>query len=67
MFRVALEYSTFGIRVNGELINNIRYADDTFLLARSLEGLQELFNRVTHTSEQFGLDINIKKTKYGYK
>ena len=64
IFRKALEDTKDGIKVNGELINNIRYADDTVLLADSLEGLQELVNRVTHASKQYGLELNIKKTKY---
>lgn len=64
IFKNALEDTTDGIKVNGELVNNIRYADDTVLIADSLEGLQELVNRVAHASEQYGLELNIKKTKY---
>ncbi|KAF6200405.1 hypothetical protein GE061_006708 [Apolygus lucorum] len=49
---------------NGRLINNIRYADDTALIARSQEELQELINRVEMVGETYGIRINVKKTKF---
>ena len=52
-----------GIQVNGRRINNIRYADDTVLLASSGAGLQMLVNIVQISSEKFGLKLNINKTK----
>ena len=52
-----------GIQVNGRRINNIRYADDTVLLASSEAGLQMLVNIVQTSSEKFGLKLNINKTK----
>ena len=52
-----------GVVVNGVRINNIRYADDTVLIASSPEGLQRLFNVATDASEERGLSINHKKTK----
>lgn len=64
VFKEALENTNRGIRVNGEIINNIRYADDTVLLSDSIEGLQELLNKVNQTSEVYGLSLNVNKTKY---
>ena len=52
-----------GIRVGGENINNIRYADDTVLIADSEQNLQELLNVANRASEQNGLKININKTE----
>ena len=52
-----------GLKVNGETINNIRYADDTVLLADSLENLQSLLNIVVTESERKGLSLNVKKTE----
>jgi len=51
-----------GVLVNGMVINNIRYADDTALIANSEEGLQKLVNIVTEASLEEGLEINCKKT-----
>ena len=53
-----------GIRVGGETINNIRYADDTALLAENIEDLQELLNRVNTECQNYGLSINKTKTKF---
>jgi len=58
-----LEEVEEGIQVNGRRINNIRYADDTVLLASSEAGLQMLVNIVQISSEKFGLKSNINKTK----
>ena len=52
-----------GIRMGGRNINNIRYADDTVLIAHSSQQLQLIFNRVKEESERKGLNINIGKTK----
>ena len=52
-----------GIVVNGELINNLRYANDTVLLAESAKDLQALLDRVVVKSEDMGLRLNISKTK----
>ena len=52
-----------GIKVNGEDINNIRYADDTALIANSESKLQEIVDQVKYYSSQGGLDMNVKKTK----
>lgn len=53
-----------GIEINGRIINNIRYADDTIILARTSEELQILMKHVANACGQFGLKINKSKTKY---
>lgn len=58
-----LEEREEGILVNGVNINNLRYADDTVLIASSKEDLQNLFDVVVKESEALGLHINAKKTK----
>ena len=55
---------TLGVKVNGKVINNIRYADDTVLIAETLEELQRLMDLVVQTSEERGLTLNTKKTKF---
>ena len=52
-----------GISIGGYNINNIRYADDTTLIADSEENLQDLLDTVVNKSEEKGLSINIKKTE----
>ncbi|XP_049735321.1 transmembrane protein 61 isoform X1 [Elephas maximus indicus] len=52
-----------GIRIGGRLINNLRYADDTTLLAESEEDLKHLLMKIRDHSLQYGLHLNIKKTK----
>lgn len=53
-----------GIPINGERLNNIRYADDTIVFADSQQGLQCLVNKIAAASKKYGLDINNKKTKF---
>src|SRR5688572_26225815 len=50
-------------QIGGRNINNLRYADDTSLLAETKDGLKHLITRVKEKSEDFGLFLNIKKTK----
>lgn len=64
IFNNALNDRTEGININGQIINNLRYADDSVLLAESSEDLQILLNAVYASSIQYGLDMNTKKTKY---
>ena len=64
IFDEVLHNASEGIRMNGELINNVRYADDTAIIASSLEDLQSLLQRVSDVSEDFGLKLNISKTKW---
>lgn len=60
----AIEVTKKGLNVNGESINNIRYATDTILKADNLWGLQTLKNKVTQSSELNERHLNIKKTKH---
>ena len=52
-----------GIKIAGRNINNLRYADDTTLMAESKEELNSLLMKVKEESEKAGLKLNIKKTK----
>ena len=52
-----------GIRIAGRNINNLRYADDTTLMAESEEELKNLLMKVKEDSEKVGLKLNIQKTK----
>ena len=52
-----------GIKIAGRNINNLRYADDTTLVAESEEELKSLFMKVKEESEKVGLKLNIQKTK----
>ena len=58
-----LEETQAGIKIAGRNINNLRYADDTTLMAESEEELQSLLMRVKVESEKVGLKLNIQKTK----
>ena len=55
-------YCYLGIKISGRNINNLRYADDTTLIAQS-EELKSLLMRVKEESEKVGLKLNIQKTK----
>ena len=52
-----------GLKVNGTVVNNLRYADDTVLIAESEEQLQALLDTVVNASEAKGLSLNVKKTE----
>ncbi|GFO50395.1 retrovirus-related pol polyprotein from type-1 retrotransposable element r2 [Plakobranchus ocellatus] len=52
-----------GIKVGGQNINNLRYADDTVLIAENKEDLQKLLNIVEEESRKKGLELNSKKTE----
>ena len=58
-----LEEAQAEIKIAGRDINNLRYADDTTLMAESQEELKSLLMRVTEDSENAGLKLNIQKTK----
>ena len=58
-----LEETQAGIKIAGRNINNLRYADDTTLMAESEEELKSLFMKVKVESEKFGLKPNIQKMK----
>ena len=63
MRNARLEEAQAGIKVDGRNINNLRYADDTLLMAESKEELRSLKMKVTEESEKAGLKLNIQKTK----
>ena len=58
-----LEEAQAGIKIAGRNINNLRYADDTTLMAESEEELQSPLMKVKEESEKVGLKLNIQKTK----
>ena len=58
-----LEEAQAGIKIAGRNISNLRYADDTTLLAESEEELKSLLMKVKEESEKVGLKLNIQKTK----
>ena len=58
-----LEEAQAGIKTAGRNINNLRYADDTILMAESEEELKSLLMKVKEESEKVGLKLNIQKTK----
>ena len=63
MRNAGLEEAQVGIKIAGRNINNLRYADDTTLMAESEEELKSLLMKVEEESEKVGLKLNIKKTK----
>ena len=63
MRNIGLEEAQAGIKIAGENINNVRYADDTTLMAKSEEELKRLLMKVKVESEKVGLKLNIQKTK----
>ena len=63
MRNAGLEDTQAGIKIAGRNINNLRYADDTTLMAESEEELKSLLMRVKEESEKVGLKLNIQKTK----
>ena len=63
MRKAGLEVAQAGIRIAGRNINNLRYADDTTLMAESEEELKSLLMKVKEESEKIGLKLKILKTK----
>ena len=63
MINAGLEETQAGIKIAKRNINNLRYADDTTLMAESEEELKSLLMKVKEESEQVGLKLNIQKTK----
>ena len=63
MRNAELEEAKAGIKTSGRNINNLRYADDTTLMAESEEELNSLLMKVKEESEKGGLKLNIQKTK----
>ena len=62
MRNTGLEEAQAGIKIAGRNINNLRYADDTILMAESQEELKSLLMKVKEESEKVGLKLNIQKT-----
>ena len=63
MRNAGLEEAQAGIKIAGRNINNLKYADDTTLMAESEEELKSLLMKVKEESEKAGIKLNIKKTK----
>ena len=63
MWNAGLDEAQAAIKIAGTNINNLRYADDTTLMAESEEELKSLLMKVKDKSEKFGLKLNIQKTK----
>ena len=65
MRNAGLEEAQAGIKIAGRNINNLRYADDTTLMAENEEALKSLLMKVKEESEKVGLKLNIQKTNHG--
>ena len=63
MWKAGLNESQAGIKIAGRNINNLRYADDTTLMAESEEELKSLLMKEKEESKKVGLKLNIQKTK----
>ena len=63
MRNAGLEEAQAGIKIAGRNINNLRYADDTTIMAESKEELKSLLMKVKEESEKVGLKLNIQKTE----
>ena len=63
MWNAGLDEAQVGIKIAGRNISNLRYADDTTLMAESKDEIKSLLMKVKEESEKFGLKLNIQKTK----
>ena len=63
MWNAGLDESQVGIKIAGKNINNLRYANDTTLMAKSEEELKSVLMRMKEESEKAGLKLNIQKMK----
>ena len=63
MPNAGLDDAQAGIRIAGKIINNLRYEDDTTIMAESKEELKSLLKKVKEESEKVGLKLNTQKTK----
>ena len=63
MWNAGLDEAQAGVKIAGRNINNLRYADDTTLMAESEEELKSLLMKVKQESEKAGLKLNIQNTK----
>ena len=67
MQNARLDEAQAGIKIVGGNINNLRYADDTTLMAESEEELKSLLIKVKEESDKVGLKLNIQKTNHGIR
>ena len=63
MWNAGLDEAQVGIKIAGRNVNNLRYADDTTLMAESKEELKSLLMKVKEESEKVGLKLNIQRAK----
>ena len=63
MWNACLEEAPAGIKIAGRNINNLRYADDTILMAESEEELKNILMKMKEDSEKAGLKLNFQETK----
>jgi Reverse transcriptase (RNA-dependent DNA polymerase) len=63
IFNETLEEETAGVVINGQTVNNLRYADDTVMLTTNLGDMQHLLDKLNNKCNEYGLKINFKKTK----
>ena len=63
MWNAGLDEAQAAFKIAGKNVNNLRYADDTTLMAESEEELKSLLMKVKEESEKVGLNLNIQKTK----
>ena len=63
MRNAGLEETQAGIKIAGRYINNLRYADDTTIMAESEEEIKSILMNVKEESEKVGLELNIQKSK----
>ena len=64
MWNAGLDEAQAGIKIAERNINNLRYADDTILMAESEEEIKSLMMKLKEESEKVGLKLNIQKTKF---
>ena len=67
MQNAGLDEAQAGVMIAGSNINNLRYADDTTLMAENEEELKSLLMKVKEETEKVGLKLNIQKTKHGIR
>ena len=65
MRNTGLDESQAGIKISGRNVKNLRYADDTTIMAENEQELKRLLMKVKEESEKVGLKLNIQKTKIG--
>lgn len=64
VFQEALDNASDAMKINGRLLNSIRYTDDTVVIAHTSDGLQRITDSILTTGKVMDLSINITKKKY---